>query len=98
MTAVWLYLALVNIAAFAAFAFDKHAAQSRARRIPENTLLGLALIGGSAGAFAAQRVMRHKTAKQPFRALLIAIGVFHVALTALILLPGLRAWLIAAVA
>ena len=97
MTVVWLYLALVNIAAFAAIAFDKHAAQKHARRIPENILLGLALIGGSVGAFAGQSVMRHKTTKQPFRTLLNAIGILQIVLVALILIPALRAQLIAAI-
>lgn len=97
MTLVWLYLALVNIAAFAAFAFDKLAAQNQERRISENTLLSLALIGGSMGAFAGQRMMGHKTTKQPFRALLVAIGILHIALASLFFIPALRTQLIAAI-
>ena len=64
------YLALVNLTAFASFGWDKRCAMSGDRRIPEKTLLGLALIGGAFGAVAAQQTFRHKTRKEPFRTLL----------------------------
>ena len=64
------YLALVNLTAFASFGWDKHCAIAGDRRIPEITLLGLALIGGAFGAVAAQQTFRHKTRKEPFRTLL----------------------------
>ncbi len=64
------YLALVNVTAFIAFGWDKRCATTGERRIPERTLLGLAVIGGSVGAVAAQQVFRHKTRKEPFRTLL----------------------------
>ncbi len=64
------YLALVNLAAFASFGWDKRCAISGERRIPERTLLGLAVIGGAFGAVAAQQAFRHKTQKEPFRSLL----------------------------
>ena len=60
------YLGAVNLAAFAAFAFDKHRAQTGGWRIPERRLLGLAAAGGGAGAVAAQHFLRHKTRKEPF--------------------------------
>ncbi len=63
-----LSLAAINIATFAAFAFDKHQARTGGRRIPERTLLLMAAIGGSPAALAAQQVLRHKTRKQPFGA------------------------------
>lgn len=77
---VAIYLLLVNVCAFGAFAADKAAAESGRWRIPESTLLMLAFVGGSLGALIGQRVMRHKTRKQPFRALLIAIALFHIAI------------------
>ena len=49
-----------------------------ARRVSEKTLLTLAFVGGSLGAICAQRFLRHKTQKEPFRSILSAIVVFHV--------------------
>jgi uncharacterized membrane protein YsdA (DUF1294 family) len=52
---------------------DKHLAEERQRRIPESTLLILAVLGGSAGAIAGQQYWRHKTQKEPFRSTLFFI-------------------------
>lgn len=82
---VGIYLVLANLCAFGAFAIDKAAAENRRWRIPENTLLMLAFVGGSLGALIGQQVMRHKTRKQPFRSQLIMIALLHIGLgTALI--------------
>ena len=67
------YFAAVNLAAFAAFGWDKRCAMAGARRIPEKTLLGLAAIGGGLGSVLAQQTFRHKTRKQPFASALLAI-------------------------
>ncbi|WP_062119614.1 DUF1294 domain-containing protein [Aureimonas sp. AU40] len=75
--AIALYLAAINLLAFAAIALDKAKARASRRRIPEATLLRLALIGGSLGALVAQQVLRHKTRKEPFRSRLLAILAFH---------------------
>jgi uncharacterized membrane protein YsdA (DUF1294 family) len=72
------YFVLINLATFGAFALDKVAAENQRRRTPEMTLLGLAFIGGSLGALTAQQLLRHKTRKQPFRAILIAIAALHI--------------------
>ncbi len=71
-------LAAINFAAFAAFGIDKARARQGAWRIKESTLLGLALIGGTLGAYAGRRAFRHKTRKQPFSGLLFAIAVLQV--------------------
>lgn len=65
-TALILYLAAVNLATFAAFGFDKRAAERGDRRVPERRLLSLAAAGGGPAAAAAQRLFRHKTRKEPF--------------------------------
>eukprot|EP00923_Selenidium_pygospionis_P056639 GHVN01098861.1.p1 GENE.GHVN01098861.1~~GHVN01098861.1.p1 ORF type:complete len:145 (-),score=0.46 GHVN01098861.1:327-761(-) len=49
-------------------------------RVSERTLLLLAAIGGSIGAKLAQRMVRHKTQKQPFGHFLSAICVSQTAL------------------
>lgn len=57
---------VASVVTFLAYAFDKSAASRNAWRTSENTLHGLALLGGWPGAVAAQRLLRHKSAKKPF--------------------------------
>jgi uncharacterized membrane protein YsdA (DUF1294 family) len=57
-----------SLVCFAAYAIDKSAARSRARRTPERTLLLLGLACGWPGAVLAQQWLRHKSAKASFRA------------------------------
>lgn len=59
--------------------FDKHAAIQRTARIRESTLHLLALLGGWPGAYAAQKVLRHKTVKQPFQAIFLVCVVVNIA-------------------
>ncbi|MNC39288.1 hypothetical protein D3C87_1969190 [compost metagenome] len=82
-----LFLALANLLAFGLFAIDKARARADQRRIPERTLLTAALFGGL-GAWLGQRLMRHKTRKQPFAAWLGLILTLHavVLLTAAIII------------
>jgi len=63
------YLAGVNLATFGAYLYDKAVAASGAAlwRVPEASLYLLALAGGTPGAFAGQRLLRHKTRKDGFR-------------------------------
>lgn len=56
------YLALINIWAFALMGSDKRRAKQKgARRIRERTLFLSALLGGGLGAFLGMWVFRHKT-------------------------------------
>ena len=59
--AALVYLALVNVVAFAVYGADKRRAKKDKRRVPEKTLFLLALIGGSVGALAGMYTFRHKT-------------------------------------
>ena len=59
-------LIAVNFAAFAAFGIDKARAERGEWRIAEGTLLLLALLGGTGGAYAGRALFRHKTRKEPF--------------------------------
>lgn len=69
---------LINLITFCVFWWDKDAARKGQWRVPESRLLWLALIGGSPGAVLAQRLLRHKTRKEPFRTQLMLICVMHV--------------------
>lgn len=60
------YLELVNLVAFAAFGIDKYKAKKGRWRIPEATLMTLAIIGGSIGALAGMYLFRHKTRHHKF--------------------------------
>ncbi len=51
----------INLWTTLRFRDDKSRAAAGARRIPEAGLLGLAILGGSPGPFAARRLFRHKT-------------------------------------
>lgn len=62
-----LYL-VASVIAFFAYAFDKSAAQRKQWRTQESTLHLFALLGGWPGALAAQRLLRHKSAKASFQA------------------------------
>ena len=78
-------LIALNFVTFAMFGIDKAKAETGAWRIAESTLLMLALLGGTLGAYAGRALFRHKTRKQPFGANLFAIAVLQVlALGALI--------------
>lgn len=63
----WLYVGL-SLLTYGAYWWDKAAASKAAQRTPESTLHLLSLIGGWPGALMAQQRLRHKSVKQPFRA------------------------------
>ena len=94
--AVWAWglFAAVNLIAFAAFGIDKQRAERERRRLPEAHLLLLALFGGALGAVLGQQVFRHKTLKQPFRALLIGTVIVNIAVAVWVLSPEFRAQII----
>jgi uncharacterized membrane protein YsdA (DUF1294 family) len=72
-------LLAINFLTFCFFAYDKRQAQNHGWRVPEATLLCLAMLGGSPAAKYAQKCFRHKTRKQPFGAVLNLILLLQVA-------------------
>lgn len=66
MNPVQLYLIIINIITYVVFAVDKKRAIRGAWRIPEATLLGLSVVGGSIGGILAMRICRHKTRHMSF--------------------------------
>ena len=61
------YLIIVNVLAFLMFGIDKWKAKHRKWRIPEATLLGLAVVGGSIGAWLGMKTWHHKTLHKKFQ-------------------------------
>ncbi|MDQ6469947.1 DUF1294 domain-containing protein [Flavobacterium sp. LHD-80] len=61
-----LYFLFINIIVFILAGYDKYQARKNKRRIPENTLFFLQLIGGTPGLLTAMFFFRHKTSKTSF--------------------------------
>ena len=61
LQAAALWLAVVNLVAFALMGLDKRRARRGGWRIPETTLFLPALLGGTLGAIAGMYCFRHKT-------------------------------------
>lgn len=76
---ILIYLLLVNAVGFLIMLADKRKAQKNLWRIPESTLLTVAIIGGSIGCLAGMRVFHHKTRKPKFFIGVPAIIVLQIA-------------------
>ncbi|MBR1497114.1 MAG: DUF1294 domain-containing protein [Oscillospiraceae bacterium] len=63
---IYAILAALNAAALAAMGRDKLASRRGEERIPEATLLSLAVLGGGIGALLGMFLWRHKTQKPAF--------------------------------
>lgn len=61
------YLLAVNIATFLLYGIDKYKAKKGRWRISEATLLLMAVIGGSIGAWGGMRLWHHKTMHKKFK-------------------------------
>ena len=62
---VW-YLIGINVLTFLLYGIDKWRAQRDRWRIPEDTLIWLAIVGGSIGALLGMYLFRHKTKRRKF--------------------------------
>ena len=85
------YLLGVNLLTFIAYGIDKHKAvrnghrTKQSRRIPEASLLLLALLGGSPAALLAMRVFHHKTLHKKFRYGVPAILLLQIVIVCLVM-------------
>lgn len=64
---VLIYLAIINVVTFFMYGIDKVKAKKSKMRIRETALLGLALLGGSIGAWFGMKIWHHKTLHKKFR-------------------------------
>ena len=67
MKMIVIYLVVINIATFFTFGIDKLKAKRSKWRIREAALLGLAVLGGSVGAWLGMKVWHHKTLHKKFK-------------------------------
>lgn len=80
------YLIIINAAAFLLMLADKQKARQGAWRIPESTLISMAVLGGSIGAIAGMKLFRHKTKHPKFYiGLPLILGAQIITLTVLII-------------
>lgn len=68
-----------SVVSFIQYWADKHKAQTDAWRTPESSLHLVELLGGWPGAFAAQKLLRHKTRKGSYQATYWLIVLIHLA-------------------
>ena len=64
---ILIYLVIINVVTFFLYGVDKYKAKRAKWRIPEATLLRLAIIGGSVGAWLGMKVWHHKTMHKKFK-------------------------------
>ena len=76
------YLLAINAVAFIIYGIDKYKAQKAKWRISEATLLLLAVLGGSIGAWMGMKVWHHKTMHKKFKYGIPAILLIQIALMA----------------
>ena len=79
------YLLAVNIVTFLLYGIDKYKAKKSKWRISEATLLTMAAIGGSIGAWAGMRLWHHKTMHKKFKYGIPLIIIMQVALAVYLL-------------
>lgn len=60
-------LTVVNVVAFIVYGIDKYRTRNGKWRIPEATLLMLAVVGGSVGAWLGMKAWHHKIRHRKFR-------------------------------
>lgn len=72
------YLLLINAAGLFLMLADKRKAVKGRRRIPEASLMGAAMLGGSFGVLIGMRLFRHKTRKETFAVGVPLLLCFHI--------------------
>jgi uncharacterized membrane protein YsdA (DUF1294 family) len=73
------YLVIINIITFLVYGIDKWKARKSLWRIREASLLMLAVLGGSIGAWLGMKVWHHKTQHKKFRYGIPAIIIVQIA-------------------
>lgn len=64
---IYISISILNVITFLVYGIDKWKAKKEKWRIPESTLLLLAVVGGSIGALLGMKVWHHKTMHKKFK-------------------------------
>ncbi|MFT5789845.1 MAG: uncharacterized membrane protein YsdA (DUF1294 family)/cold shock CspA family protein [Shewanella sp.] len=89
--AALIYVLGISSVTFIAYALDKRAARQQRSRAKESRLHLLALLGGWPGALIAQQLLRHKSAKTPFKVLLWITVLLNIGVSYIVLFTPLAA-------
>ena len=87
------YLIAINVIVFFIFGIDKLKAKKGKWRIPESTLLLLAIIGGSIGAWLGIKVCHHKTLHKKFKYGIPLIVIAQIAIVIYIFRENIQAYI-----
>ena len=87
------YLIAINIITFFIYGIDKLKAKKGKWRMPESTLLLLAIIGGSIGAWLGIKVWHHKTLHKKFKCGIPLIVIVQIAIAVYIFRENIQAYI-----
>lgn len=87
MDVLTIYLLLINALSFLLMLADKQKARQNAWRIPEATLLGTAVLGGSLGCFLGMKCFHHKTRHVKFSIGIPLLLALHILLLLFLQIP-----------
>lgn len=85
-----IFFAAINVITFFLYGIDKWKAKKSRWRVKEATLLGLAMLGGSIGAWFGMKVWHHKTQHKKFKYGIPAIIIVQIALIGYIIKTALQ--------
>ena len=83
----------INVITFLIYGFDKFKAKKGKWRIPESSLLLLAIIGGSIGAWFGIKVWHHKTLHKKFKYGIPLIVIIQIVLAIYIFRENIQAYI-----
>ena len=86
---ILIYLIAINVVTFFIYGIDKYKAKNAKWRISEATLLGLAAIGGSLGAWLGMKVWHHKTMHKKFKYGVPAIIILQIVIISSLYIKGI---------
>ncbi len=85
-----LYLVAINVVTFFMYGVDKWKAKHSKWRIRETALLGLAVLGGSVGAWLGMQAWHHKTMHKKFKYGVPAIIIIQLAISGYLIIKGIK--------